>query len=347
MSAAASAMAGQNNQHLLLTRRPSGEPVEGDFALVDAAMPTPGEGQVLLRNLYLSIDPYLRGRMKAGGNGYSEAFPLDEPVVGATLAEVVESRVDGFRPGDRVVSATGWRRFALSDGSDLRRVPTDLATPTHALGALGMTGFTAWYGLTAIGRPAAGETVVVSAASGAVGAVVGQVAAIKGCRVVGIVGGPEKVRYLTDELGFAAAIDHRAPDLAGRLAAAVPDGIDIYFENVGGAVFDAVWPHMNVHARVPVCGLVAGYNATEAPAGPDRLPGVAMDLITKRILMQGFLNGEHAEKHFAAFEAEVGEWLKVGKLHAREDVLDGLEQAPEALRRVLSGRNFGKMLVRV
>ncbi len=173
MSAAASAMAGQTNQHLLLTRRPSGEPAAEDFALVDAAMPAPGEGQVLLRNLYLSIDPYLRGRMNDGGNGYSDAFALSEPVGGAALAEVVESRIDGFRPGDRVVSGTGWRRFALSDGSDLRRVPADLATPTHALGVLGMTGFTAWYGLTAIGRPVAGETVVVSAASGAVGAVVG------------------------------------------------------------------------------------------------------------------------------------------------------------------------------
>ncbi len=165
--------------------------------------------------------------------------------------------------------------------------------------------------------------------------------------MVGIAGGPEKVRYLTDELGFDAGVDHRAPDLNGRLAAAVPDGIDIYFENVGGAVFDAVWPHMNIHARVPVCGLVAGYNATEVPARPDRLPGVAMDLITKRILMQGFNNGEHVEEHFAAFEVEVGEWLKTGELRAREDVLDGLEQAPEALRRVLSGRNFGKMLVKV
>ena len=178
-------------------------------------------------------------------------------------------------------------------------------------------------------------------------AVVGQIARIRGCRVVGIAGGPEKVHHLTDELGFDAAVDHRAPDVAGRLAAAVPDGIDVYFENVGGAVFDAVWPHMNVHARVPVCGLVAGYNATEKPVGADRLSGVAMDLITKRILMQGFLNGEHVEEHFAAFEAEMGEWLKTGELHAREDVLDGLEQAPEALRRVLSGRNFGKMLVKV
>ncbi len=181
----------------------------------------------------------------------------------------------------------------------------DLATPTHALGVLGMTGFTAWYGLTEIGRPVAGETVVVSAASGAVGAVVGQVARIRGCHVVGIAGGPEKVRYLTDELGFDEGVDHRAPDLAGRLAAAVPNGIDIYFENVGGAVFDAVWPHMNVHGRVPVCGLVAGYNTTEAPAGPDRLADVAMDLITKRIIMQGFLNGEHVDGHFAAFETEM------------------------------------------
>ena len=342
-----SAASGETDQQVLLVRRPKGEPAEKDFRLVDVAMPQPAEGQVLLRNLYLSIDPYLRGRMDDDGNGYSNAFALGKPVGGATLAEVVESRLDGYRLGDRFVSYTGWRRYALSDGSDLRRVPADLATPTDALGVLGMTGFTAWYGLTEIGRPVAGETVVVSAASGAVGAVVGQVARIRGCRVVGIAGGPEKVRYLTDELGFDKGVDHRAPDLAGRLAAAVPDGIDIYFENVGGAVFDAVWPLMNVHARVPVCGLAAGYNATEAPVGPDRLPGVAMDLITKRIIMQGFLNGEHVEEYFAAFEVEMREWLKVGKLHAREDVLAGLGQAPEALRRVLSGRNFGKMLVKV
>ncbi len=336
------------NQQVLLVRRPVGEPVQEDFSIVDAEMPSsPCEGQTLLRNLYLSIDPYLRGRMQEHSDSYAKPFALGEPIEGATLAKVLDSRHEGFAPGDLVISNSGWRTFALSDGQDLRRVPSEVEHVTHALGVLGMTGFTAWYGLLQIGKAVAGETVVVAAASGAVGSVVGQIARLKGCRVVGIAGGGEKCRHVVEELRFDACVDHRDPGFAVHLAEAVPAGVDIYFENVGGAVFDAVWPHMNLHSRVPVCGLIAGYNATATTAGPDRLAPVAMTLITKRILMQGFLNGDHVEDHFATFQREVGAWVASGDIHVREDIVIGLEKAPEALRRVLSGRNLGKTLVKL
>lgn len=240
-----------------------------DFEMADGPVPTPGDGKMLLRNLYLSIDPYLRGRMNDSEDSYAEPFALGKPMGGGTLAEVVESGQDAFRPGDLVVGESGWREYLVSDGTNLRKLTPDMAHPSLALGVLGMTGFTAWHGLLAIGEPRAGETLVVAAASGAVGAVVGQIGKIKGCRVVGIAGGPEKCRYVVDELGFDACIDHRDPDIVRLLADATPNGIDIYFENVGGAVSDAVWPRLNVHARVPVCGLIAGHDGV-TPKGEVR-----------------------------------------------------------------------------
>ena len=335
------------NRQVLLARRPHGAPTADDFALVDGETPAPGEGQVLLRNIYLSIDPYLRGRMGDRDGAYAAPFALGEPMGGSTVAEVLESRDDAFRPGDLVVADGGWQEYALSDGPALRKLPRGMTRPSLALGVLGMTGFTAWHGLLKIGEPQPGETLVVAAASGAVGAVVGQIAKLKGCRVVGIAGGPAKCRYVVDELGFDAGVDHRDPAFPQRLAEAVPQGIDIYFENVGGAVFDAVWPHLNVHARVPVCGLIAGYNAAAPEAGPDRLPDVARTLVMKRIKMQGFIMRDHIDREHDAFVRDMSAWLTADRVRAREDIATGLERAPDALIRVLSGGNFGKAVVEV
>ena len=340
-------MTNRRNRQILLARRPTGAPVPGDFAMAEATVPMVGDGQLLLRNLYLSIDPYLRGLMSESEGHYAPAFALGQPMGGGTVAEVVESRMDGFRPGDLLLADGGWQEYVVSDGTGLRRLPPGMERPSYALGVLGMTGFTAWHGLLQIGEPVPGETLVVGAASGAVGAVAGQIAKLKGCRVVGIAGGPEKCRYVVDELGFDACIDHRDPAFPRQLAEAVPDGVDIYFENVGGAVFDAVWPHLNVHARVPVCGLVAGYNGAAPRPGPDRLPDVALTLIMMRIRMQGFMVSDHYGPEHDRFVHEMTEWLASGAVRVREDVAGGLEQAPDALIRVLTGGNFGKTLVEV
>lgn len=340
-------MTTQRNRQVLLARRPNGAVRATDFELVDGPMPALAEGKLLLRTLYLSIDPYLRGRMNDGRGSYAEPFPLGQPMGGGALAEVVESGHDAYRPGDLVVGEGGWQEHRVSDGTGLRKLPRDLEHPSFALGALGMTGFTAWHGLLAVGKPQAGETLVVAAASGAVGAVVGQIGKLKGCRVVGIAGGPEKCRYVVEELGFAACVDHRGPDLAQALADTTPGGIDIYFENVGGAVFEAVWPRLNAHARVPVCGLIASYDGATLEQRADRWPDIAMTLITKRIRMQGFIMSDHIEQDHDAFFREMSAWLSAGKVRAREDVAEGLDQAPDALMRVLTGRNFGKMLVKL
>lgn len=336
------------NRQVLLARRPDGKITPADFEIVDAEVPTPRDGQLLLRNVYLSIDPYLRGRMNDAEGSYAEPFAIGAPMGGGTVAEVVQSSGDDtYRPGDLVVAQGGWQEYAVSDAAGLRKLPPGMAHPSHALGVLGMTGFTAWHGLLKIGEPEPGETLVVAAASGAVGSMVGQIATLKGCRVVGIAGGSEKCRYVVDELGFDACVDHRDPAFPRMLTNAVPDGVDIYFENVGGAVFDAVWPHLNVLARVPVCGLIANYEGRVPDGRPDRLPDVALTLIMKRIRMQGFIMSDHLEREHDAFTRDMSGWLAAGEVRVREDIASGLEQAPDALMRVLSGRNFGKMLVRV
>lgn len=337
----------RRNRQVLLARRPNGAVRISDFEVVDGPVPKPGDGELLLRNRFLSIDPYLRGRMNDGQDSYAEPFALGQPMGGRALAEVVQSDHDTYRPGDLVVGEGGWQEYLISDGTGLRRLPPDLTHPSSALGVLGMTGFTAWHGLLTIGEPQAGETLVVAAATGAVGTVVGQIGRLKGCRVVGIAGGPEKSRYATQELGFDACVDHRDPNFAQALAEATPDGIDIYFENVGGTVFDAVWSRLNVHARVPVCGLIAGYNGTRPEPRPDRWPTIAISLITKRIRMQGFIISDHFDEHYDVFFREMSALLAAGEVRAREDIAHGLEQAPDALIRLLSGRNFGKTLVQV
>ncbi|WP_437334941.1 NADP-dependent oxidoreductase [Sorangium sp. So ce394] len=334
------------NRRVLLAARPRGLPTPQDFRLEEVAVPTPGEGQVLLRTLYLSLDPYMRQVMDETRPVYAPSVRLGDPMVGGTVNRVIASKHPQFRDGDLVLGNAGWQDYALSDGQDLMQLG-ELAQPSLALGVLGMPGFTAYVGLLDIGRPAPGETVVVAAATGAVGAVVGQIAKLKGARVVGIAGGADKRRYAVEELGFDVCLDRRDPQLAERLAVACPDGIDVYFENVGGAVFDAVLPRLNVGARVPVVGLIAHYNEETPPPGPNRLPLLMTAVLQKRIRMQGLVILDHYADRFEAFRRDMGEWVADGRVKLREDLVDGLENAPEAFIGLLEGRNFGKLVVRV
>ncbi|KCB27550.1 NADP-dependent oxidoreductase [Bordetella hinzii] len=332
------------NRRIVLARRPQGEPLETDFRLETEAVPQVGPGQVLLRTVYLSLDPYMRGRM-SDAPSYAKPVALGEVMVGGTVCRVAASQHPDYAVGEWVLAQSGWQDYALSDGRGLLRV--DARHPSYSLGVLGMPGYTGYMGLLDIGQPKPGETVVVAAASGAVGSVVGQVARIKGCRVVGIAGGVDKCRYAVEELGFDACVDHRAADLAGRLAEVTPDGIDVYFENVGGKVFDAVLPRLNPRARVPVCGLISAYNATEPPAGPDRLPALMGAVLRKRIRMQGFIIMQDYPDGFGEFRQTMGAWLEQGYIKYREDVVEGLEAAGRGLIGLLRGENAGKRIVRV
>lgn len=335
------------NRQVLLARRPEGAPRPDDFRVVDGPTPEAGPGELLLQNLYLSLDPYMRGRMSDRADSYAAPYALDKPPGGGTVARVVASQRDDYGPGDLVVVPDGgWRTYLTSDGAGLRRLPKDMAQPSQALGVLGMTGFTAWWGLTAIGEPKPGETLVVSAAAGAVGSIVGQIGRILGCRVVGIAGGADKCRHVVDELGFDACVDYRAPDLAGQLERAAPDGVDIYFENVGGDVRSAVWPLLNINARVPVCGLVSGYNGAVS-TNDESVPDLLMSLIVKRIRLQGFLNGDHVDAAFGAFETKVSGWLKSGDIRANETIVESLDAAPKAFIGLFEGTNTGKLVVKL
>ena len=334
------------NRRVLLNSRPHGAPTTENFRIEHDSVPAPQPGQVLLRTLYLSLDPYMRGRM-SDGPSYAASVGVGEVMVGATVSRVEESRHAEFKPGDLVLGYAGWQAYALSDGRGLSKLRPDEAHPSRALGVLGMPGLTAFMGLLDIGRPVAGETVVVAAASGPVGSVVGQIARLKGCTVVGIAGGEKKCDYVIGELGFDLCLDHRADDLPGRLAAACPKGIDVYFENVGGAVFDAVLPLLNTKARVPVCGLVSAYNATELPTGPDRLGLLMGTLLRKRIKMQGFIVFDDYGSRFGEFASAMGEWVRDDRVKVREDIVFGLENAPEAFIGLLEGRNFGKLVIQL
>ncbi len=336
----------RTNRRIVLASRPRGAPAATDFRVETAPLPEAKEGQLLLRTLYLSLDPYMRGRM-SDGPSYAAPVAIGEVMVGGTVSRVQESRHADFKVGDLVLGYAGWQDYALSDGQGLTTLHPEESHPSHALGVLGMPGFTAYMGLLDIGQPVSGETVVVAAASGAVGSVVGQIARITGCRVVGIAGGPDKCSYVTDELGFDLCVDHHAADLPGRLAAACPQGIDVYFESVGGAVFDAVLPLLNTQARVPVCGLIAAYNDTQLPLGPDRL-GLLMGIVLrKRIKMQGFIVFEDYGPKFPEFAGAMREWVKQEKVKAREDIVFGLENAPEAFIGLLRGKNFGKLVIQL
>ncbi|MBC9177117.1 NADP-dependent oxidoreductase [Pseudoroseomonas ludipueritiae] len=332
------------SRQIRLAARPEGRPGPEHFRLEEHPVPPPAEGEVLLQTLYLSLDPYMRGRMNAG-RSYAKPVGIGEVMEGGTVCRVLESRHPGFAPGDTVLSYSGWQSHSVASGEGLRKLAPSVAPVSTALGVLGMPGFTAWSGLLLLGQPKPGETVVVAAATGPVGSAVGQIARIKGARAVGIAGGPRKCAALREEFGFDVAIDHRAPDFAEQLAAACPDGIDVYFENVGGPVWDAVFPLLNEFARVPVCGLVSQYNGANT-SGADRLPGLMREVLSRSLTIRGFIQREFAA-HRPDFLREMSAWVAEGKVRYREDVVEGLEKAPEAFAGLLEGRNFGKLLVRV
>ncbi|HEX7129891.1 MAG TPA: NADP-dependent oxidoreductase [Rhodanobacteraceae bacterium] len=331
-------------RRIVLASRPVGEPRESNFALETFAVPTPGPGQMLLRTLWLSLDPYMRGRM-SDAPSYARPVDVGGVMEGGAVSVVLASHVEGFRPGDLVVGRTGWQTHALSDGKAVRKIGREAPIST-ALGVLGMPGMTAYTGLAEIGCPKAGETVVVAAASGAVGSVVGQIARIKGARTVGIAGGEKKCRYVVDELGFDACVDHRAPDFPDRLKAACPNGIDVYWENVGGPVFDAAFPLLNFFARIPVCGLISYYNATELPSRGVPLAQLLRAVLTKRLTIRGFIVSDFAARE-ADFLRDMSAWLREGRIKYREHIVEGFENAPRALIGLLRGENFGKVVVRV
>jgi NADPH-dependent curcumin reductase len=325
---------------IILRSRPEGAPHLDNFELREIPIPEPSDGEVLMRTLYLSLDPYMRGRMSAA-KSYAEPVAVGHPMVGGTVGEVLKSRHPGYVAGDIVVGNGGWQEYALAKGAFLRKLdPTGVPIST-ALGVLGMPGMTAYVGLLDIGKPNPGECLVVAAASGAVGSVVGQIAKIKGCRTVGMAGGRDKCHFVVDELGFDACIDHRSSDFRDSLTAACPNGIDIYFENVGGHVQQTVWPLLNDFARVPVCGLIAQYNSTTPVLGPDM-----SSVLRKRLTLRGFIVWDFAGRQ-ADFLCEAGEWVRSGRLKYREDIVKGLENAPAAFLGLLEGKNFGKMLVKV
>ncbi|WP_305094381.1 NADP-dependent oxidoreductase [Prescottella sp. R16] len=339
-------MSAVTSTRIVLASRPDGEPNPGNFRTETTKLPELSDGQVLLRTVYLSLDPYMRGRMSAA-ESYADPVEVGEVMVGVVVAQVVESRSPDVPSGSYVLSYSGWQTHAVADAGSVRLLDPDAAPLSTALGVLGMPGFTAYAGLLRIGRPQPGETVVVAAAAGPVGSAVGQIAKIHGARAVGIAGGPDKCAYVRDELGFDAVIDHRAPDFAEQLRAAVPGGIDVYFENVGGPVTAAVLPLLNLYARIPVCGLVSQYNAATAPEGPDRLPAFMGLILTKSLTVRGFIQSEFVREMYADFERDASRWLSEGRLKYREDVVDGLGNAPEAFLGMLHGTNFGKLVVRV
>ena len=336
-------MTGAVNRRIVLASRPTGEPQPSDFRLETGLVPEPEDGQVLLRTMWLSLDPYMRGRMSAA-KSYAKPVLIDDVMVGGTVSEVVVSRHPDFQAGDIVLGHSGWQEYALSTGGDLRRLDPSLAPVSTALGILGMPGMTAYTGLVNIGQPKAGETLVVAAASGPVGSAVGQIAKLKGCRVVGVAGGPGKCRYLIDELGFDAAVDHRSPDMAQQLRDICPNGIDIYFENVGGAVFEAVLPLFNPGARMTICGLIAHYG--DAP-GEDVRAQEHRRAEAQGARVRNLSVGEYVADWHNAFLAEMAPWVAAGEVRYREDIREGFEAIPTVFAEMLRGENFGKTLVRV
>jgi NADPH-dependent curcumin reductase CurA len=334
------------NKQWHLVSRPSGEPTPDNFRLVEAPVPDLQDGQVLVRNHFMSLDPYMRGRMN-DGKSYAQPQPLDAVMQGGTVGEVVASKSAAFQVGDKVVGMGGWQQYQLADApaqTMMRKVDTAHVPLSAYLGAVGMPGVTAWVGLMTIIEPKAGETVVVSAASGAVGAVVGQLAKAQGCRVVGLAGGPDKCKAVTDEFGFDACIDYRLhPDLKSlstALREACPKGIDGYFENVGGLILDAVMLRANAFSRIAMCGMIAGYNGQPIPMAAPQL------ILVNRMKVQGFIVSEHMQ-HWPQALKELGMGVATGKLKYRETVAMGIEAAPEAFIGLLKGKNFGKQLVKL
>lgn len=332
------------NRQIVLASRPVGAPTAENFALTQSDIPTPAQGEILLRSVYLSLDPYMRGRM-SDAKSYAEPVGIDEVMVGGTVCQVEASNHAEFEVGEWVLAYTGWQDYALSNGEGLIKLGKQPSHPSYALGVMGMPGFTAYMGLLDIGQPKEGDTLVVAAATGAVGSMVGQIGKLKGCRVIGIAGGEEKCQFAKDTLGFDECIDHKAADFAEQLAKVCHNGIDIYFENVGGKVFDAVMPLLNTGARIPLCGLISQYNATSLPEGPDRMSMLMAQLLIKRIKMQGFIIFDDYGHRYGEFAADMTQWLAQGKIHYREHLVQGLENAPDAFIGLLEGENFGKMVV--
>ena len=328
------------NLQVLLRRRPVGAPVPEDFEIVETPVPTPGPGEVLVRARFLSLDPSMRGRMSEA-KSYAKPVDLDAVMEGQTAGEVVASNAPGFAPGDTVLGGSGWQRFSCVAPARLFKVDPGEAPLSASLGVLGMPGLTAWVGLEDIGTPKAGETVVVSAASGAVGQVAGQIAKIRGCTVVGVAGGEAKCRFVAEELGFDACIDHRG-DLRAEFDAHCPRGIDVYWENVGGEVQREVFPRMNDFGRMVMCGMIAEYNDTQIRPGPN-----LMAVVRKRLRIQGFIVSDSGWPRYPQFRREMLGWMREGRMRWREDVVEGLRRAPEAFIGLLKGENFGKLVVKV
>jgi NADPH-dependent curcumin reductase CurA len=334
------------NLQVLLRRRPVGEPVPDDFEIVETPVPMPGEGQVLVRARFLSLDPYMRGRM-SDAKSYSKPVDIGGVMEGMTVGEVVASNHPDYAPGDTVMGGSGWQRFCVVDGAKLRKVDCDEAPLSANLGVLGMPGLTAWVGLEDIGEPKPGETVVISAASGAVGQVAGQIAKARGSRVIGIAGGAAKCAFVKDELGFDACLDHRG-DLNAQLDAACPEGIDVYWENVGGHVQDAVFPRFRDFGRMVMCGMIAQYNqapgadAAGAPPGPNLGP-----VVRKRLRIQGFIVSDKGWQRYPQFRAVMLGLMKSGQMVWKEDVVNGLRNAPDAFIGLLKGKNFGKLVIAI
>ncbi len=328
------------NRQVLLANRPQGAVTEGNFRIVDTPIPTPSDGQVLIRNEWLSLDPYMRGRM-SDAKSYVPPVQIDEVMVGQTVGEVVASKDQAFAPGDRVLTPLGWQLYGVAKAKELTKVDVKRAPASYYLGMLGMPGMTAWFGLFEIGQPKAGETVVVSAASGAVGSVVGQLAKITGCRVVGIAGGKAKCDYVVQELGFDACVDYKAGNLLQDLRAQCPDGVDVNFENVGGAILDTMLRMMNLRSRIIICGLIAEYNATE-PYGYKMMRSV----LVNRIKMQGMIVFDWKDRYGEALKG-LGGHFAAGRLKYRESVVEGLDNAPKGLIALLKGENFGKQVVKL
>lgn len=330
------------SREIRLAARPIGFPKESDFELAETSVPEPAKGQLLVRNLYMSVDPYMRGRMNDIPS-YVPPYRIGEPLDGGAVGEVVASRHPDWGEGDFVLSLAGWRELYLSDGAALRKVDPKLAPLSAYLGALGMPGLTAYVGLLDIGKPREGETVFVSAAAGAVGSVVGQIAKVRGCRVIGSAGSDEKVAFLRDELGFDGAFSYRRTDPGDALSELAPGGIHVYFDNVGGRHLEAALEHMLPFGRIPLCGMISQYNVGDASSPAPRNLILA---IPRRLTLKGFIVSDHFDR-FPAFLSDMSGWLRQGTVRAKETVVDGIESAPEAFLGMLRGENVGKMIVRL
>lgn len=329
------------NRQILLAKRPKGWPDDSIFRLVESPIPNPGDGEVLVRTVYLSVDPYMRGRMN-DAKSYIPPFALSEVLTGGVVGQVEESKHPGFQKGDLVTGMMGWQDFSVVKGDHLNQVDTKLAPPSTALGVLGMPGLTAYFGLLEIGQPQQGETVVISGAAGAVGSLVGQIAKIKGCRVVGIAGSEEKVRFLKEDLGFDAVINYKTDPMKEAVTEACPDGVDVYFDNVGGEISDIVVSRINKFARIILCGQIALYNLEKTDVGPR----VQSQLLINSALMKGFIVADY-QKRFKEGLIQLAEWLSHGKIQYRENIVEGLENAPRAFQGLFKGENLGKQLVKV